>query len=517
MQNRTMDIGSIFSQLQHYLPSLWIIYCLVLLLIVYKLIRGFNEMKYLKKIPGAKGFPIVGDTKLISQKPADLFQTLRDYAKIYNPIFKLTVGFSSVIVLTSPDDIEAIISQMKNLQKGTVYIPLNNWLGEGLLLSNGAKWQHRRKLLTPTFHFTILNQYTKIFIDESKKLINSIEKLNNESIDVLSVITDFTLQSICETAMGTKLEEIRSGEKYKEAIYTTGNLTVDRYVTPWQHNDFLHKLTPNYWKTRSILNYLHKFTSNVIKNRESSFNLNDIIQKENKIESRKRLAMLDLLLLAKLKGNNIDDKGIQEEVDTFMFEGHDTTAASVTFTLMLLASYKDVQEKVCEELKDILNETKRDFNMEDLNEMKYLERVIKESLRLYPSVPFIGRVLSEDIETPSGYYLPKDTSVLLGIYDMHHDPKYYKDPENFDPDRFLAENIIGKHPYSYIPFSAGPRNCIGQKFAMLEMKAVIATILRNFELFPVDTPGTIQLQTDIILRSVKPILIDFQPKMNNSF
>lgn len=152
---------------------------------------------------------------------------------------------------------------------------------------------------------------------------------------------------------------------------------------------------------------------------------------------------------------------------------------------------------------------------------------IKESLRLYPSVPLIGRMSSKEFITPSGYTIPKNVQILIQIYDLHRNPDIYPDPEKFDPNRFSPENAISRHPFAYIPFSGGPRNCIGmynnnhtlhiniytvfpilgQKFAMLEMKTVISGILRKYILEPVDTPNTITLVQDFMLRSKDGIKI----------
>lgn len=138
--------------------------------------------------------------------------------------------------------------------------------------------------------------------------------------------------------------------------------------------------------------------------------------------------------------------------------------------------------------------------MKDLNEMKYLERVIKEAMRLYPSVPIIGNKTSEPVEL-AGYSIPKDCSIHLHIHHINRDPDNFANPDVFDPDRFLPINSIARHPFAYIPFSAGPRNCIGQKFAMLEEKAVISAVIRNFRITSMQKHEDVKLITELILSS----------------
>lgn len=141
------------------------------------------------------------------------------------------------------------------------------------------------------------------------------------------------------------------------------------------------------------------------------------------------------------------------------FQGHDTTSASICWTLFLLGSSPEIQERVYEEINSIFEgDQTRSATMKDLNEMKYLECAIKDSLRLYPSVPFLGRHLFEDVQIGE-YLIPAGTTALISTYVLHRDPKVFPKPEHFNPDNFLPENIAGRNPYAYIPFSAGPRNC----------------------------------------------------------
>lgn len=246
---------------------------------------------------------------------------------------------------------------------------------------------------------------------------------------------------------------ISDKNNYKDAIYKVGQLMTYRTQRPWLSNNFIYSLTSQGKTQKSIIKILHHFSDSVISERKRNFS-------SSSYATRKRLAMLDLLLKYQSEGANIEELGIREEVDTFMFEGHDTTSIAICLGLMTLANNRQIQDEIYKEIEDILGNEKPTYS--NLNNLKYMERCIKEILRLYPSVPFISRVSGSDIKTKSGYTIPKDCMINIAIFDVHRSPHLYPDPEKFDPDRFLPENIQERHPYAYIPFSAGPRNCIGK-------------------------------------------------------
>lgn len=142
--------------------------------------------------------------------------------------------------------------------------------------------------------------------------------------------------------------------------------------------------------------------------------------------------------------------------------------------------------------------------------MKYLEAVIKESLRIYPTVAYHGRTTTEDMQF-GDLIIPAGIVIMISLDGILKDPTYFPDPEKFDPSRF--ENGSVKHPYAFIPFSAGPRNCIGQKYAMLEMKSVISKIIRNFEVSPAVPTHVLQLVSDVIVKSANGVKIRMQPRL----
>ncbi|XP_011701424.1 PREDICTED: cytochrome P450 4C1-like [Wasmannia auropunctata] len=352
-------------------------------------------------------------------------------------------------------------------------------------------------------------------------MTKSLKDMKGSVDDLMSFISHHTLNAICETAMGTSLQDMKSDvqQQYREAVYDIGEILIYRLMRPWLTPKMIFSLTSMGEKHEKALKILHGFTEKIIAERKQYHestggrylkHLEDDTVDDKEIIGikKKRLAMLDLLIAT--AHNGLSDMDIREEVDTFLFEGHDTVAMGLTYAILLLAEHKDAQECIRSEVNAIMQANGGKLTMSALNDMSYLERCLKESLRLYPSVPLISRVLSEDVKMRS-YLVPSGAVLHINIIDIHRDPNYWPNPKVFDPDRFLPEKIQKRHPYSYLPFSAGPRNCIGQRFAMLELKAIMASLIYNFYLEPVDYLKDLEFKTDLTLRATCPIRTRFVP------
>ncbi|CAO1427376.1 unnamed protein product [Diamesa serratosioi] len=323
--------------------------------------------------------------------------------------------------------------------------------------------------------------------------------------------------------MGVKLEDIDKRNVYRNNVYEHLNKLFVRLFSPWLYSDFLYSLLGNKKDFDMIVKSLHDFTDKVIKQRkilnqleQENAEKNQNLADENiQFNSKtRRFAMLDTLFQAQEAGL-IDDEGIREEVNTFTFAGHDTISNGLLYILLLLAHNPQSQQKIYGEIENVLKSKNTDnILIDDLGKMPYLDRVIKECLRIYPPITFISREFSEDLIHDGVEYKKGDMAHIL-IYDIHRDEEQFPDPEKFDPDRFLPENCEKRHKFAYIPFSAGSRNCIGQKFALLELKTIIIDIIRNFDLFPVTKREDIIFIGDLVLRTNTPIKIKFLIKNKN--
>lgn len=472
---------------------------------------NFNKRRrkvwLLNQLPGPKGLPILGSALEINRDNVEVFHLLNSYCDM-GEVVRVWLGFNGVVLLSGPRAFEALLSSQKLIDKSTDYEFLHPWLGTGLLTSTGSKWRTRRKLLTPAFHFNILENFVEVFNKQSSKLVNKLrEKANGETFDIFPFITLCTLDIICEAAMGRTVNaQDKEDSEYVRAVKRINYLVQRRTMIIWQQSDFMYRLLGLKKEQDACLAVLHKFTLDIIRERrrihqEAKAREQECSEEEQVLgKGKRRLAFLDLLLETSNDGETLSDEDIREEVDTFMFRGHDTTSAGINWALYLMGRHPEIQARVQEELDDIFEGSDRPATLEDLRQMKYTENCIKEALRLLPSVPIIGRNLKEDLVIDN-QRIPAGVNIALMIYKLHQNPDQFPDPKKFDPDRFLPENVAKRHPFAYVPFSAGSRNCIGQRFALLEEKVVLSSVLRNFRVVS-DTPeADLQLMFEVVLRS----------------
>ncbi|XP_052871955.1 cytochrome P450 4c3 [Anopheles cruzii] len=491
--------------------------------------RRKHLVRNIERIPGPAGIPILGNTLHINVDHDEIFNRIIAIRKLYGR----TQGFSRAwngplpyVMISKASAVERILGSQKHIEKSHDYDFLKPWLGTGLLTSQGTKWHPRRKILTPAFHFKILDDFVDIFLEQSAVLVKRLEtELDNDAgFNCFPYITLCALDVVCETAMGRQVNaQCNSDSEYVKAVYQIGSIVQNRQQKIWLQPDFIFRRTQDYINHQKCLSILHEFSNRVIHERKEEIrqqrltgdgnnnsgtspannedrNNNTNFLSYEEFGRKKRLAFLDLLIEASQDGAVLSHEDIREEVDTFMFEGHDTTSAAISWILLLLGGDPAIQDRVVEEIDFIMGGDRERFpTMQELNEMKYLEACIKEGLRLYPSVPLIARHLTQDVEI-DGYVLPAGTTAMIVVYQLHRNPDVFPNPDKYNPDHFLPENCRTRHPYAYIPFSAGPRNCIGQKFALLEEKSVLSAVLRRYRIEAVDRRENLTLLGELILR-----------------
>ncbi|XP_071558603.1 cytochrome P450 4g15-like [Temnothorax nylanderi] len=529
---------------------------LAVLAAAYYYIETSRAVRLVKKLPGPPSVPILGHSLITLKAPPEaLIEIGLEFFEKYGSVVGAYLGSKVVVFLADPQDVEIILSSSVHIDKAEEYALFKPWLGDGLLITKGDKWRRHRKVIAPTFHMNILKTFVPLFYENSIDLVNRLRDKVGKEFDCHDYLSAVTVDILTETAMGVRKERRqKTGFEYAMAVMKLSDIIHRRHYDISLRLDMFFKYSKLAKVQEKLLNIVHTLTEHVIKekakdveeklvkdqqvkevqndkptenlnvtentknanNRPANYmhyvrdDLDDI--DENDVGEKKRQAFLEMMFELKKNGQMTDEE-IWEEVNTIMFEGHDTTAAGSSFALCVLGNHPDVQARVHEELDTIFGDSDRQCTFQDTLEMKYLERVIMETLRLFPPVPLIARHLNEDVKIVSGnYVLPKSATVLVVQFMTHRLEKYYPNPTVFDPDNFLPERMQQRHYYAYIPFSAGPRSCVGRKYAMLKLKVLLSTILRNYRIIS-DTPDKdFQLRADIILKRHDGFKIKVEPR-----
>ncbi|XP_038108812.1 cytochrome P450 4d1 [Culex quinquefasciatus] len=457
-------------------------------------------------------FPI-----FIGKSIPDIFNIITKMHKVYGEDIAIIAAFNELVIdLSGSKNVEKVLLA-KSIKKSFVYNFLEPWLGTGLLtVPTGEKWFQRRKIITPTFHFKMLDNFLEVFNREADVLVEKLKvRAGKGEFDIYDYVTLYALDSICETSMGVQIHaQDDPGNEYAIAVKQMSTFILRRIFNPLRSFPRLFFLFPFAKEQKNVIRKLHNFTNSVIDARrkvlereQASSTVAFDLQEEN-MYSKRKITFLDLLLSVTVEGKPLSREDIREEVDTFMFEGHDTTTSGISFTIWHLAKHQDVQQKLCDEIDQILGTEKKTAELTNvkIQEFEYLDMVVKESLRLIPPVPIIGRQLIEDLEM-NGTTIPAGTQINIKIYNIHRNPKIWPDPERFDPDRFSKTNEDKRGPYDYIPFSAGSRNCIGQRYAMMELKATLIKLLASYRILPGESMEKMRFKTDLVIRPNETIPI----------
>ncbi|KAG8453723.1 hypothetical protein GDO86_000375 [Hymenochirus boettgeri] len=318
----------------------------------------------MRPIPGpGPNYPLVGDALYLKPNGGDFFLQVIEFTESFRsqPLLKLWIGPIPFIIVYHAETVEPILSTSKHMDKAYSYKFLHPWLGKGLLTSTGKKWRSRRKMITPTFHFAILSEFLEVMNEQSSILVEKLKKrVDGNSFNCFMDITLCALDIISETAMGRKIHaQSNRDSEYIQAIYEMSDIIQRRQKMPWLWPDFVYSWLSDGKKHKRNLKILHSFTDKAILERVEEIKKmgaekQGVCSNSDLDKPKKRSAFLDMLLMAiDESGNKLSYTDIREEVDTFMFEGHDTTAAALNWSLFLLGSHPEAQQQVQNELNEV--------------------------------------------------------------------------------------------------------------------------------------------------------------------
>jgi cytochrome P450 len=374
------------------------------------------------------------------------------------------VGPFTAYQFTHPDHIyEVLLSQADQLQKARIYKRgLSEYLGNGLLISDGSFWKRQRKLAQPAFHMKRINTYADVMVQYTQELLKTWRP--GQVLNLSDEMMHVTLRIVAKTLFDTDITG--SSDKVAEALEV-----------------MLHSVTEY---SRSIIKIPEWIPTPARRRKRWSIETMDAIIMQI-IQARRASGedsgdLLSMLMQARDdEGAPMSDRQLHDEALTIVLAGHETTANALTWTLYLLSQNPDIEAKLYEEVSSVLGD--RTATLADVERLVYTEQVVKEGMRLYPPAWSLGRQINKGAKVEiGGYVIPERTSLIVASYVTHRDPRWFPDPERFDPERFTSENEKALPRYAYFPFGGGPRICIGNSFAMMEAKLILATIVQKHRL-----------------------------------
>lgn len=412
-------------------------------------------------IPSLAGLPLVGNLlDFLFRRLEFLLSTNHECSDIV----AFHIWSRSYVMLNSSDFIKAVlVEHAYDFEKNVgVRIAGRELVGEGLLTSENASHKRLRKLVAPAFQHGRIVSYADIvahYTEELEKTWN-----NNQVIDIAREMTHLTMRIIGKTLFDNDL--LNQANELGRILTNAIRLFVAGINSP------IH--IPFTWPTPRNLRIQKAF-------KRLNTTINDIIGERRRL-GVDRGDLLSMLLSARDNdGSSLSDVQIHDEVLEFLLAGHETVTNALAWTWYLLAQHPEIYMQVCDEVDHVLEGRTPTFT--DLVNLPYTLQVFKESLRLYPSVYLIGRQAICSLEI-NGYHLPEGTVALISPYVIHRRPEYFPSPEQFNPERFTSVEERSRPRYTYIPFGIGPRNCIGNQFALMEGHLILATLIQRviFEL-----------------------------------
>ena len=352
------------------------------------------------------------------------------------------VGLFPSLYIVHPEPAKVALKEPK---LHNVYRLFHPWLGEGLLtVEDGPKWHRNRHLLTPAFHFAILKGYVPVYNSCLQHLFQKWDVIagGNDPVMLFDTISSISLDIIMQCAFSFRSNCQKEGTRppYIKCVYQLVETVSNRFLNPIYYFDWIYFLTPTGRRMKDACKIVHAHAEMVIKERRQVLGLEhgkgaiDSQKLLDTIAKSRKLDFLDILLTATDEdGVGLTDLEIRNEVDTFMFEGHDTTTSGVCWTLYCLAKYPEHQDKVREEVRNVLA-GRECLEYDDLKDLKYTQWCIKEAMRLYPPVFTIFRETQSEIEL-DGHKVPKGVWLVIAIVSMHRNPEIWPNPEEFDPLR----------------------------------------------------------------------------------
>lgn len=487
----------------------------IFLLVIY----GIWPYDFFRKlnIPGPQPLPFIGT---LFNYQRGWYQFDMECYRKYGNIWGIYDGRLPLLCIMDTEMLKTIlVKECLSLFTNRRKYDLKRSMDESILVVEDTQWKKVRTAMAPGFSTGNLKEMFSIVKHYGESLVQYLQKKaeTNEPVNVKQMFRAYSMDVIGSASFSINLNTLGNpGSTFEKQVDL---LTAFSVLQPVY---LISVLFPTFVPFLEALGYnilpkeTVKYFTKVVK---------DFMDKQKEGKDLKRVDFLQLLVSYRAGDKSWESNGTDQEYKALTDQeivaqaavllegGYGTSSTSLAFLAYNLATHPDIQRKLQMEIDEAFP-NKEPLTYDTLMKMEYLDMVINESLRMYPPFGRMDRVCKKTIEL-KGIIIPKDTVILIPIYALHHDPKHWPEPEEFRPERFSKENKDSVNPFAYLPFGAGPRNCIGFRFAQATLKAAITRILQRFSFVPCkETKIPLELGTGFLLQTKQPIVLSVAPRSN---
>ncbi|GBG61503.1 hypothetical protein CBR_g21846 [Chara braunii] len=429
-----------------------------------------------------------------------LFLPLFKWMLESGPVYRLAAGPRNFVVIGDPQAAKHVLRNYGKYKKGLVSEVAEFLFGSGFAIAEGEIWTVRRRAVAPSLHKKYLGTMVdRVFGACADRLVQKLDQaaLERRAVDVESCFSQLTLDVIGKAVFNFDFDSLQRDSPLIQAVYTALKETESRStdILPYWQIPLLCQLVPRQREAAAAVALIRATVEELIAKCKAMVDKEEQEQGQgNNVDedyvNESDPSVLRFLLQSR---EEVSSQQLRDDLLSMLVAGHETTGSVLTWTVYLLVKNPTTMAKVKEELDKVLGD-RRKPNLEDTKDLKYLIRCINESMRLYPHPPILIRRSNESDVLPGGYRVGAGQDIMISVYNIHHSPQVWDKPEEFIPERFDLDGPIPNETntdFRYIPFSGGPRKCIGDQFAMLEAIVSLAIIFQNFdfELVPNQTIG----------------------------